>query len=67
MYVDHRAPRILAPETTDPFEAVRYDHAGDLLMRRAAASASAGTGHDIVLHRNTSMARAPAGAPMRTT
>ena len=52
MYVDHAHPEYSAPETTDPFEAVRYDHAGDLLMRRAAASASAGTGHDIVLHRN---------------
>ena len=52
MYADHAHPEYSAPETTDPFEAVRYDHAGDLLMRRAAASASAGTGHDIVLHRN---------------
>ena len=52
MYVDHAHPEYSAPETTDPFEAVRYDHAGDLLMRRAAASASVGTGHDIVLHRN---------------
>ena len=52
MYVDHAHPEYSAPETTDPFEAVRYDHAGDLLMRRAAASASARTGHDIVLHRN---------------
>ena len=50
--VDHAHPEYSAPETTDPFEAVRYDHAGDLLMRRAAAAASAGTGHDIVLHRN---------------
>ena len=29
VYVDHAHPEYSAPETTDPFEAVRYDHAGD--------------------------------------
>ena len=42
MYVDHAHPEYSAPETTDPFEAVRYDHAGDLLMRRGAGAARAG-------------------------
>ncbi|WP_171002614.1 depupylase/deamidase Dop [Bifidobacterium moukalabense] len=52
VYVDHAHPEYSAPETTDPFEAVRYDHAGDLIMRRAASKASDITGHAIVLHRN---------------
>lgn len=52
VYVDHAHPEYSAPETTDPFEAVRYDHAGDLIMRAAARKASETTGHRIVLHRN---------------
>ena len=32
VYVDHAHPEYSAPETTDPFEAVLYDHAGDLIM-----------------------------------
>ena len=40
MYVDHAHPEYSAPETRDPFEAVAYDFAGDLLMRQAAQSAS---------------------------
>ncbi|NEG88579.1 depupylase/deamidase Dop [Bifidobacterium aerophilum] len=52
VYVDHAHPEYSAPETTDPFEAVRYDHAGDLIMREAARRASERTGTPIVLHRN---------------
>lgn len=52
IYVDHAHPEYSAPETTDPFEAVRYDRAGDLIMRAAAAKASETTGRKIVLHRN---------------
>ena len=33
VYVDHAHPEYSAPETTDPFEAVRYDHAGALIMQ----------------------------------
>lgn len=52
VYVDHAHPEYSAPETTDPFEAVRYDHAGDIIMRAAADKASEATGQRIVLHRN---------------
>ncbi|RSX53120.1 ligase [Bifidobacterium goeldii] len=52
MYVDHAHPEYSAPETVDPFEAVRYDHAGDLLMQQAAEQASARGDTPIVLHRN---------------
>lgn len=52
VYVDHAHPEYSAPETTDPFEAVRYDHAGDRIMLAAARRASARTGMPIVLHRN---------------
>ncbi|MBT1174994.1 proteasome accessory factor PafA2 [Bifidobacterium sp. LC6] len=52
VYVDHAHPEYSAPETTDPFEAVRYDHAGDLIMQHAAERAAAATGTPIVLHRN---------------
>ena len=52
VYVDHAHPEYSAPETTDPFEAVRYDHAGDIIMRAAADKASEVTGQKIVLHRN---------------
>ena len=52
VYVDHAHPEYSAPETTDPFEAVLYDHAGDLIMHAAAAKASKMTGRKIVLHRN---------------
>ncbi|PWG66345.1 depupylase/deamidase Dop [Bifidobacterium callitrichidarum] len=52
VYVDHAHPEYSAPETLDPFEAVAYDHAGDLIMQAAAERAAAQTGTPIVLHRN---------------
>ena len=52
IYVDHAHPEYSAPETTDPFEAVLYDHAGDLIMQQAAQKASGITGRAIMLHRN---------------
>lgn len=52
IYVDHAHPEYSAPETTDPFEAVFYDHAGDLIMQQAAQKASGITGRAIMLHRN---------------
>ena len=52
VYVDHAHPEYSAPETTNPFEAVRYDHAGDLIMYRAAQEASRRTGSPVVLYRN---------------
>lgn len=58
IYVDHAHPEYSAPETTDPFQALAYDHAGDRLMLAAAQAASAETpelkasGHPVMLHRN---------------
>ncbi|MFC5222930.1 depupylase/deamidase Dop [Bifidobacterium leontopitheci] len=52
MYVDHAHPEYSAPETCDPFEAVRYDRAGDLLMQQAAERAAAKLGRPIAIHRN---------------
>lgn len=52
VYVDHAHPEYSSPETMDPFDAVRYDHAGDLIMAAAARRASAHTGTVIELHRN---------------
>ncbi len=51
IYVDHAHPEYSAPETTDPFEAVRYDHAGDLIMQ-AATEGKRDDGTPIALHRN---------------
>ncbi|MEE1296541.1 MAG: proteasome accessory factor PafA2 family protein, partial [Bifidobacterium sp.] len=53
IYVDHAHPEYAAPETLDPFEAVRWDGAGDLLMADAAARASAATGEPLALYRTT--------------
>lgn len=52
IYVDHAHPEYSAPETLDPFEAVRYDRAGDVLMLHAANTASRRAGTRIALHRN---------------
>ena len=52
VYVDHAHPEYSAPETDDPFDAVLYDHAGDLIMRECARKASEQTGIAIALHRN---------------
>lgn len=52
VYVDHAHPEYSSPETMDPFDAVRYDHAGDLIMAEAARRASESSGDVIELHRN---------------
>ena len=52
VYVDHAHPEYSAPETTDPFEAARYDRAGDLIMQAATERARTQTGAPIALHRN---------------
>ena len=56
IYVDHAHPEYSSPETLDPFAALAWDKAGDRLMRRAAARASAKAeaegGAPVVLHRN---------------
>ena len=52
IYVDHAHPEYSAPETTDPFAALAYDHAGDRLMLAAARAAGSACGTPIELHRN---------------
>ena len=52
IYVDHAHPEYSAPETLNPFDAVAWDHAGDVLMRRAAARATRAAGMPVTLHRN---------------
>ena len=47
IYVDHAHPEYSAPETDDPFTAVIYDTAGDVLMEQAARQAGG-----LQLHRN---------------
>lgn len=39
IYVDHAHPEYSSPETIDPFQALAYDRAGDLLMARASQEA----------------------------
>lgn len=41
LYVDHAHPEYSAPEVRDPFTAVVYDSAGDVLMQQAAQRAHA--------------------------
>lgn len=41
LYVDHAHPEFSAPEVTNPRDAVVYDKAGERIMERAAAIASA--------------------------
>jgi proteasome accessory factor A len=41
LYVDHAHPEYSAPEVTNPRDAVLWDKAGELVMRRAAELASA--------------------------
>lgn len=50
-YVDHAHPEYSAPETTGPLQAVRYDRAGELVARQAAATL-AGQGTDVRLYKN---------------
>lgn len=52
IYVDHAHPEYSAPETMDPFSAVRYDHAGDRMMFEATQRVNERDGSHIVLHRN---------------
>ena len=38
IYVDHAHPEYSSPECLDPFEALAYDRAGDVLMQRAISN-----------------------------
>lgn len=54
LYVDHAHPEYSGPECFDPLEAALYDKAGELVMSRAAESASAMSGHSVSLYKNNS-------------
>jgi proteasome accessory factor A len=51
-YVDHAHPEYSSPECTNPFDAMVWDAAGDLIGQRAAQLASDFTGSQIVLYKN---------------
>jgi Pup amidohydrolase len=51
-YVDHAHPEYSAPETSSPRSALRYDKAGELVLRRAAAEVVAQGGPPITLYKN---------------
>ncbi|MBB2954673.1 proteasome accessory factor A [Bifidobacterium commune] len=52
IYVDHAHPEYSAPETMDPFQAMKYEQAGDRLMLQATRKVNDHTGSNIVIHRN---------------
>jgi proteasome accessory factor PafA2 len=55
-YVDHAHPEYSSPECRGPLEAVRYDVAGERVLRAAMQSArERGLGHgEIIVHKNNS-------------
>jgi len=53
LYVDHAHPEYSTPECTNPLDVVRWDKAGEAVMRRASALASQIPNHPaIVLYKN---------------
>ena len=52
LYVDHAHPEYSSPESTSPRAAVLWDQAGDEVMRRAADSAEALGGGQLLLYKN---------------
>ncbi|MGH3455974.1 MAG: depupylase/deamidase Dop, partial [Nocardioidaceae bacterium] len=53
LYVDHAHPEYSTPECTNPLDVVRWDKAGEAVMRRASALASqVPNGPTIVLYKN---------------
>ncbi|WP_131104862.1 depupylase/deamidase Dop [Ornithinimicrobium sufpigmenti] len=50
-YVDHAHPEYSAPEVTSPLAAVRFDRAGELVVRRALETLAA-DGQDVRLYKN---------------
>jgi Pup amidohydrolase len=55
-YVDHAHPEFSTPECADPLEVVRYDRAGEEVLRRsmAATRRSLPEGQSIVVYKNNS-------------
>src|SRR5690554_3829473 len=53
LYVDHAHPEYSSPEVTGPRDAVRWDRAGEEVMRRAAAALAAEPAMpDVALYKN---------------
>jgi Pup amidohydrolase len=52
LYVDHAHPEYSSPEVTNPYDAVRWDRAGELVMARAAEFATALGAGSINLYKN---------------
>ncbi|MDA8341202.1 MAG: depupylase/deamidase Dop [Actinomycetota bacterium] len=52
-YVDHAHPEYSSPECGDPLECVRYDRAGEEVLRRAVAAALA-QGRRLAVYKNNS-------------
>ena len=55
-YVDHAHPEMSTPECADPLEAVLYDKAGEMVLRRSmvAAARMLPEGQSIVVYKNNS-------------
>ena len=69
-YVDHAHPEFSTPECADPLEVVRYDKAGEEILRRsmeAVAPDPARRASRSSSTRTTPTARATPTAPTRTT
>ena len=54
LYVDHAHPEYSSPECRDPLEAVRWDRAGELIMREALVAAQQQFGRELIVHKNNS-------------
>ncbi len=56
LYVDHAHPEYSSPECADPLTATLYDKAGEVVMHRAASSATQTVpqGRRVLLHKNNS-------------
>lgn len=53
VYVDHAHPEYSTPECASPLELLAHEHAGDAIMRQAAAAAGSTQGAPtILLHKN---------------
>ncbi|MCW2526673.1 MAG: protein of unknown function domain protein [Pseudonocardiales bacterium] len=52
LYVDHAHPEFSTPEVLTPLDAVRWDRAGELVMREAIKRAFENTGNTINLYKN---------------
>nr|WP_128220776.1 depupylase/deamidase Dop [Nocardioides yefusunii] len=52
LYVDHAHPEFSSPEVTTPIDVVRWEKAGEEVMRRAAELVNARGGPSVVLYKN---------------